>query len=66
MYYNGVKIIELGRSRAGAVRVEGVTWNCAPEFDASLDDEISFVDEGAYLILPKINSRAGGRSLYNC
>lgn len=61
VYYNGVKIIEKARSRSGSVRVEGVTWNCAPEFDADVNADISFVDEGAYLILPKINSRAGGR-----
>ncbi|XP_068618390.1 chondroitin sulfate proteoglycan 4 [Battus philenor] len=61
VYYNGVKIIEKARSRSGSVHVEGVTWNCAPEFDASVTSDISFVDEGAYLILPRINSRAGGR-----
>lgn len=61
VYYNGVKIIEKARSRSGSVHVEGVTWNCAPEFDADLNSDISFVDEGAYLILPKINSRAGGK-----
>ncbi|KAH9644183.1 hypothetical protein HF086_008672 [Spodoptera exigua] len=61
VYYNGVKIIEKARSRSGSVHVEGVTWNCAPEFDADLNSDISFVDEGAYLILPRINSRAGGK-----
>ncbi|GBP77460.1 Chondroitin sulfate proteoglycan 4 [Eumeta japonica] len=61
VYYNGVKIIEKARSRSGSVRVEGVTWNCAPEFDADINSEISFIEEGAYLILPRINSRAGGR-----
>ncbi|XP_039764117.1 chondroitin sulfate proteoglycan 4 [Pararge aegeria] len=61
VYYNGVKIIEKARSRSGSVHVEGVTWNCAPEFDADINSDISFIDEGAYLILPKINSRAGGR-----
>lgn len=61
VYYNGVKIIEKARSRSGSVRVEGVTWNCAPEFDADINSDISFVDEGAYLILPRINSRAGGK-----
>ncbi|XP_041986792.1 chondroitin sulfate proteoglycan 4 [Aricia agestis] len=61
VYYNGVKIIEKARSRTGSVHVEGVTWNCAPEFDADINADISFIDEGAYLILPKINSRAGGR-----
>ncbi|XP_049885189.1 chondroitin sulfate proteoglycan 4 [Pectinophora gossypiella] len=61
VFYNGVKIIEKARSRSGSVHVEGVTWNCAPEFDADLSSDISFVDESAYLILPKINSRAGSR-----
>ncbi|KAI8430567.1 hypothetical protein MSG28_000789 [Choristoneura fumiferana] len=61
VFYNGVKIIEKARSRSASVRVEGVTWNCAPEFDADLNSDISFIDEGAYLILPKISSRAGGR-----
>ncbi|XP_075990954.1 chondroitin sulfate proteoglycan 4-like protein isoform X2 [Anticarsia gemmatalis] len=61
VYYNGVKIIEKARSRSSSVHVEGVTWNCAPEFDADLNSDISFVDEGAYLILPKISSRAGGK-----
>ncbi|KOB74452.1 Uncharacterized protein OBRU01_09099, partial [Operophtera brumata] len=45
VYYNGVKIIEKARSRSGSVRVEGVTWNCAPEFDADVNSDISFVDE---------------------
>ncbi|XP_048004606.1 chondroitin sulfate proteoglycan 4 [Leguminivora glycinivorella] len=61
VFYNGVKIIEKARSRSASVHVEGVTWNCAPEFDADINSDISFIDEGAYLILPKINSRAGGR-----
>ncbi|XP_050683596.1 chondroitin sulfate proteoglycan 4 [Leptidea sinapis] len=61
VFYNGVKIIEKARSRSTSVHVEGVTWNCAPEFDADLNSDISFVDEGAYMILPKISSRAGGR-----
>lgn len=61
VYYNGVKILEKARNRSGSVHVDGVTWNCAPEFDADINSEISFIDEGAYLILPKINSRAGGR-----
>ncbi|CAH4038660.1 chondroitin sulfate proteoglycan 4 isoform X1 [Pieris brassicae] len=61
VFYNGVKIIEKARSRSASVHVEGVTWNCAPEFDADLNSDISFVDEGAYMVLPKINSRAGSR-----
>ncbi|KAG7313392.1 hypothetical protein JYU34_000510 [Plutella xylostella] len=61
VFYNGVQIIEKARSRSGSVHVEGVTWNCALEFDADINSDISFIEEGAYLILPKINSRAGGR-----
>ncbi|CAH2036007.1 unnamed protein product, partial [Iphiclides podalirius] len=61
VYYNGVKIIDKARSRSGSVHVEGVTWNCAAEFDADISSDISFVDEGAYLILHRISSRAGGR-----
>lgn len=61
--YNGVNIIEKARNGKDNVSVEDVTWNCASDFDADFNSDISFIEEDSYLVLPRINSRAGGRSL---
>lgn len=38
-----------------------ITWNCAPEFDASVDSDISFVEDGAFVSLPNPITRTGAR-----
>ncbi|XP_046998026.1 chondroitin sulfate proteoglycan 4 [Schistocerca americana] len=59
--YNGVDVLRRARERHGHVDVHGVTWTCAPEFDAASDRDISFVENDAFLALPNLISRTGVR-----
>lgn len=59
--YNNVSILQKARERSGQVQVNAVTWNCAAEFDADVNTDISFVQDSAYMMLQKASSRAGAR-----
>ncbi|XP_039276162.1 chondroitin sulfate proteoglycan 4-like [Nilaparvata lugens] len=59
--YNGVDALNRARHRVAQADAQGVTWNCAPEFDADEQREISFVEDGAYMALPNIISRSGSK-----
>ncbi|XP_068083524.1 chondroitin sulfate proteoglycan 4 [Anabrus simplex] len=59
--YNGVNVLARARERIGQVDVQGITWTCAPEFDAGMDKDISFVEDGAFMALPNVISRTGVR-----
>ncbi|XP_054277996.1 chondroitin sulfate proteoglycan 4 [Macrosteles quadrilineatus] len=59
--YNGVQVLQRARQRTGKSDAQGVTWNCAAEFDASLEQDISYVEDGAYIALPNIINRTGVR-----
>lgn len=48
--YNGALVLEQARHRQAMV--DGVTWNCASEFNASKKDPISFVKDKAFMVLP--------------
>lgn len=61
--YNGVNILQRARQRAGKADAQSITWNCAAEFDASVEQDISFVEEGAYIALPNIINRTGIRQV---
>lgn len=61
--YNGVNILQRARHRAGKSDAQSITWNCAAEFDASVEQDISFVEEGAYIALPNIINRTGIRQV---
>ncbi|CAH0395257.1 unnamed protein product [Bemisia tabaci] len=59
--YNGVDALKRARARSGQSDAQGVTWSCAPEFDAPNDSEISFIEDGAYISLPNLILRTGVR-----
>lgn len=61
--YNGVNILQRARHRAGKSDAQSITWNCAAEFDANIEQDISFVEEGAYIALPNIINRTGIRQV---
>ena len=42
-----------------ASKLVGLTWDCSPEFDASVDEAISFVDKNAFISFPNWISRTG-------
>lgn len=50
--YNGVLVLEQARHRHFQAVVDGITWNCAAEFNASKKDPISFVKDRAFMALP--------------
>lgn len=38
--------------------VQGITWNCAAEFEATIDKPISFVEDDSYMVIPnKVNNK---------
>lgn len=59
--YNGVDVLSRARHRIGQADAQGVTWNCATEFDADERREISFIEDGAYMALPNIIARNGAK-----
>lgn len=62
--YNGVDALQRARHRILNADAQSVTWNCAAEFDASDDKEISFVEDGAYMALPNIIPRTGAKYVF--
>ncbi|XP_034935285.1 chondroitin sulfate proteoglycan 4 [Chelonus insularis] len=59
--YNGANVIEYTKSRRNNSEAIAVTWGCSSVFDATRRDEISFLEEGAFLSIPKAISRSGSR-----
>lgn len=54
--YNGILVLDQARHRHLQAIVQGVTWNCAAEFSAETDDPISFVEDGAFMVVPYLSS----------
>ncbi|XP_046745666.1 chondroitin sulfate proteoglycan 4 [Diprion similis] len=61
IHYNGANVVESARLRKGQSVATGVAWGCSTEFDASRDTEISFVEDGAFIAIPKPIPRTGTR-----
>lgn len=59
--YNGANIIEYTKLRKVNSDATAVTWGCSGEFDATRNSEISFVEEGAFLSIPRQIPRSGSR-----
>ncbi|XP_066152792.1 chondroitin sulfate proteoglycan 4 [Euwallacea fornicatus] len=51
--YNDLAVLETARQRQSQAIVEAITWNCAAEFEASVEHPISFVEDDAFLIIPQ-------------
>lgn len=52
--YNGILVLDQARHRHLQAIVQGVTWNCAAEFDADIKQPISFVEDDAFIVLPNV------------
>lgn len=50
--YNGILVLDQARRRQSQAIVHGVTWNCAAEFDATVDKAISFVEDDNFMTIP--------------
>ncbi|XP_051173583.1 chondroitin sulfate proteoglycan 4 isoform X2 [Leptopilina boulardi] len=57
--YNGAKVIEYARLRKNQSEPTAVTWGCSPEFDATWRTNISFVEDGSFIAIPKPIPRSG-------
>ena len=42
-----------------AATVDGLTWDCSAEFDATVGQAVSFVEEDAFISFPNWISRTG-------
>lgn len=50
LVYNGISILERARHRqTQTTTVQSVTWNCAAEFDADINQPMSFINDAAFL-----------------
>ncbi|XP_050497411.1 chondroitin sulfate proteoglycan 4 [Diabrotica virgifera virgifera] len=49
--YNGILVLDQARYRQSESIVQGITWNCAAEFDASVDQPISFIEDDSYVLI---------------
>ncbi|XP_056646513.1 chondroitin sulfate proteoglycan 4 [Diorhabda sublineata] len=49
--YNGIDVLELARYRQSQSTVQSITWNCAAEFEATVDQPISFIEDDAYVVI---------------
>jgi len=45
VFYNNINILKRAREKSNHVETQRISWNCAPEFDAEIQDTISFVDD---------------------
>lgn len=54
--YNGMLVLDQARRRQSQAIVQGVTWNCAAEFDAGADRPISFVEDDTFMLLSHTQS----------
>ncbi|KAF7993527.1 hypothetical protein HCN44_010122 [Aphidius gifuensis] len=59
--YNGANVIEYTKLRKVNSEATSVTWGCSGEFDATEKSEISFIEEGAFISIPKQIPRSGSR-----
>lgn len=46
-------VLEQARYRQSQAFVQGITWNCAAEFEATAEQAMSFVEENSYMIIPQ-------------
>ncbi|KAJ8970004.1 hypothetical protein NQ314_001433 [Rhamnusium bicolor] len=52
-------VLEQARHRQSQSTVQGITWNCAAEFEATVDHPISFVEDDAYMFEVRTITRDG-------
>jgi len=63
--FDGIDLLELAHD-GGSGSADGVTWgSCSPEFDATTDEAMSFVDEAAYVVFDAPELRLGGRMSFD-
>ncbi|XP_014249447.1 chondroitin sulfate proteoglycan 4 [Cimex lectularius] len=61
LVYNGVYPLQLARKRLEHSQIHDISWSCAAEFVANASSEISFIDDGSFLLLPSSIPRTGAR-----
>ncbi|XP_039952051.1 chondroitin sulfate proteoglycan 4 [Bactrocera tryoni] len=62
VFYNNINIIKRAKERTGHTTSIGVTWTCSNEFDGTIKDGISFLNEDSFALMSK-ESNAAGESL---
>lgn len=53
VFFNSINVFKRARERTHHASSVKVSWNCAAEFDAGLQESISFVEDDAYMMLTK-------------
>ena len=61
VYYNNINVFKRAKERTSHVTSVGVSWTCAPEFDADVNQSISFIEKEAYMVYGKTPSKLGER-----
>lgn len=61
VFYNNVNILKRAKERMLHVTSVNIAWSCSPEFDASQEQGISFLDDHSYVMLAKPVVQTGER-----
>lgn len=61
IWYNGIRVIEHARNRRNSTEATAVSWGCSSEFEATIRNEIGFVEDGAFTAIPRNIPRSGSR-----
>lgn len=59
VFYNNINIIKRAKERTGHTTSIGVTWSCSNEFDGTIKDGISFLNEDSFALMSKESNAAG-------
>lgn len=62
VYYNNINVFKRAKEKRNEdVTSVGVSWTCAPEFDADVQQSISFIEKEAFMVYGKEPSKLGER-----
>lgn len=61
VYYNNINVFKRAKEQTSYVTSVGVSWTCAPEFDADVKQSISFIEKEAFMVYGKVPSKLGER-----
>ncbi|XP_030384249.1 chondroitin sulfate proteoglycan 4 [Scaptodrosophila lebanonensis] len=62
VFYNNINIIKRAKERTSHTASTGVAWSCSNEFDGTLQDSISFLNNDSFALMLK-ESHAAGETL---
>ncbi|XP_037957979.1 chondroitin sulfate proteoglycan 4 [Teleopsis dalmanni] len=59
VFYNNINVIKRAKERTGHATSIGITWACSNEFDGSIKDSVSFLNEDSFALMAKDSQNTG-------